>query len=276
MSDQLILQQVYKRRRWRNSTPYSSVDPDAAAWFDAVEATGATFGPDSATADANKKAWDTWVKAQKNAESPIAGRSNWDQLTQEDEGFIQPLIGLSTFDVPALFGGRTFTGFVADDYDPAMGLKGGAGKVLSTNRLSTSAPINDSSLGMWVTAAGGEVENSLIAFCSDRFRVTETATFRNRTTTNRTFAPSYGLGTFPRSCFMSRDNESTANFHNSTLYSLAESSLGTLVNELAFFNRDSLEQPSTVRGGVAFYGRAINLTAMNTACIALSEAITWP
>ena len=253
-----------------------ALDPDALTWFEAVEATGATFGPDSATVSANKLAWSNWVIAQKNAESPISGKSNWDHLTEPGQGFIQPMMGLSTFNVPALFGGRTFTGFVSGDYIPALGLKGGAGKVLSTNRLSTSAPINNSSLGMWVTAPGGEIENSLIAFCSDRFRVTETAVFRNRATTNRALAPSYGSGTFPRSCFMSRNNESTANFHNGTLYSLAEPSLGTLVNELAFFNRDSLEQPSTVRSGVAFYGRAINLTAMNTACIALSEAITWP
>ena len=253
-------------------------DPDALAWFEAVEATGATFGPDSATANANKMAWSDWVVAQKNAESPIAGRTNWQQLTQEDEGFIQPLMGVSTFNIPALFGGRTFTGFVDGYYLPALGLKGGVGKSLTANRDWDVTPLNDMSAGMWVTGLGGSTVNRI--FGTSRSTVStiflEDARVRMRSTTLTTSGSNFAEGSVPRSAFVSRHSAQEYQVHNGSLFTVAVPSVGAVNEVVSFFNGESLELPATIRGGLAFYGRSINLEAMNTACAALSEAITWP
>ena len=250
-------------------------DPDAAAWFEAVEATGATFGPDPATITANKTAWSDWVIAQKNAESPIAGRSNWDQLTEPGEGFIQPLMGLSTFNVPALFGGRTFTGFVDGYYIPALGIKGGEGKSLLTNRSLSATPLNDVALGMWVTGAASTSGFFSIAGTS-RDAIFTSGLFRSRNTQSGTNLTAYNGGPFPRAAFLSRHLASEF-----LAFGVAESPQTIASSEstsapLVFFAATTTTAFSDVRSGLAFYGRSINLAAMNTACVALSEAITWP
>ena len=250
-------------------------DPDAAAWFEAVEATGATFGPDPATITANKTAWSDWVIAQKNAESPIAGRSNWDQLTEPGEGFIQPLMGLSTFNVPALFGGRTFTGFVDGYYIPALGIKGGEGKSLLTNRSLSATPLNDVALGMWVTGAASTSGFFSITGTS-RDAIFTSGLFRSRNTQSGTNLTAYNGGPFPRAAFLSRHLASEF-----LAFGVAESPQTIASSEstsapLVFFAATTTTAFSDVRSGLAFYGRSINLAAMNTACVALSEAITWP
>ena len=260
-----------------------ALDPDASTWFDAVEATGATFGPDPATVATNKMAWSDWIIAQKNAESPIAGRSNWDQLTEPDEGFIQPLMGLSTFNVPPLFGGSTFTGFVSGDHLPAMGLKGGTGRVLLANRDWDNTPQNDFSAGMWITEAAATSSTNRIlgqlSTVNERGSVVILTDARTRGRFNaieESIGLTYNTGTFPRPAFISRSASAEYDFYNEINYTISRTSHPTLAAAVSFFASDNNTNNSTVRSGLAFYGRSINLEAMNTACIALSEAIAWP
>ena len=254
-----------------------SYDPDALTWFETVEASGANFGPDPATANANKMAWSNWVIAQKNAESPIAGRSNWDQLTEPGQGFIQPLMGLSTFNVPPLFGGSTFTGFVSGDHVPAMGLKGGDGKVLLANRNWNGTPLNNMSAGIWVTGLGGDTINRIFgtSLSTTSTIFIEDARVRMRSSTITASGDNFAAGSVPRSAFVSRHSAAEYQVHNGSLFTVGVPSVGEVSTAVAFFNGESLGFPSTIRGGLAFYGRSINLEAMNTACIALSEAIVW-
>ena len=260
------------------ATQASGFDPNAVAWFEAVEASGANFGPDPATANANKMAWSNWVVAQKNAESPIPGRSNWDQLTQVGEGFIQPLMGVSTFNVPPLFGGRTFTGFVAGDYLPALGLKGGVDKVLTANRNWNGTPINNISAGMWVTGLGGSTVNRIFGTSGSTVSTIfiEDSRTRVRSSTITASGDNFAEGSVPRSAFVSRSSAAGYQVHNGSLFTVAVPSINDVNTAVSFFNGESLGFPSTIRSGLAFYGRSINLEAMNTACVALSEAITWP
>jgi len=258
-------------------------DPDAMDWFEAVESTGATFGPDSATVDANKTAWSNWVIAQKNAESPIEGRSNWQQLTQEDEGYIQPLMGVSTFNIPAMFGKRTFTGFVSGDHLPAMGLKGGTGRVLMANRDWDNTPQNDFSAGMWVTEASATSSTNRVlgqfTALSGRGSVVILTDARTRARFNAiedSIGQTYNTGTFPRPAFISRSASAEYDFYNEINYTIPRTSLNPLPAAVSFFATENNDANATVRSGLAFYGRSINLEAMNTACVALSGAITWP
>ena len=261
-----------------------ALDPDAAEWFEAVEATGATFGPDSATVSTNKTAWSNWVIAQKNAESPIEGRSNWQQLTQAGEGFIQPMMGLSTFNVPPLFGGRTFTGFVAGDYIPALGLNGGDGRVLFANRNWNNTPLDDVAAGVWVTGPGGNSTSRILGIPSAPDAVVFLEDVRTRcrsgtltpSTADSARGPDYSTGTFPRAAFINRSEAARYTIFTDASYTIDVVSVGTTLNSVSFFANDINTGNATIRGGLAFYGRSINLEAMNTACIALSEAIVWP
>ena len=255
-------------------------DPDATAWFEAVEATGATFGPDSATVSANKTAWSNWVIAQKNAESPIAGRSNWDQLTHPGEGYIQPLMGVSTFNIPAMFGERTFTGFVSGDHLPAMGLKGGDDKVLLANRDWAGTPQNDVAAGMWITESGGASTRRILGQTgSDNvIMFLEDARTRNRASTLSdlgTTGPNYNGGVFPRAAFISRSSSANYSVRNDATYSLSVASAGIVSATVSFFALQTNTANASVRSGLAFYGRSIDVEAMNIACVALSQAITW-
>ena len=258
-------------------------DPDAAAWFAAVEATGATFGPDSATVSANKLAWSNWVVAQKNAESPISGRSNWDQLTEPGEGFIQPLMGLSTFNVPTLFGGRTFTGFVSGDYDPATGLRGGEDRVINSGRSWNSTPLNDVSATVILTGAPTmDVEFPFVgrivgsAGASFVEGVTNGGRVKSRDTDVEDTIELFGIST-PRTLAVSRSAENGfVALNGNEVYDFSSSSVTLVLDPVVFLNSENLIRPSDARIGLATYGRSINIEAMNTACVALSEAITWP
>ena len=255
----------------------SDFDPDAMAWFEAVEAEGANFGPTPEIAAANKTAWSNWVIAQKNAESPISGKSNWDQLTQAGEGFIQPLMGVSTFNIPTMFGGSTFTGFVSGDYLPALGLKGGSGKSLVANRSFAAAPLTDISAGMWLTEAGSIGSNNRIFGGAGRTLVLADArgTAHSGLIPVTGSGPVYTTGTFPRAAFVSRSSSNKSLYFNDVAYTITESAVLSQDEPVTFFARAGGSQFTNNRAGLAFYGRSIDLEAMNTACIALSEAITW-
>ena len=253
-------------------------DPDAAAWFEAVEATGATFGTDSATVSANKAAWSDWVIAQKNAESPIAGRSNWDQLTEPEEGYIQPLMGLSTFNVPALFGNREFISFVAGDHDPATGLRGGGDRIIQIDRRWNNTPLNDVSVAVFLTgppttgsSAIGRVAGTHSSSDDDVIR--NDGIVASRGVAEDTI-PLVGIST-PRTLVVSRHTSTGFVVLNGEVYDFSGSSTPNNAF-LKFLNRRDLNRPSDARLGLATYGRSINVDAMNTACIALSEAIVWP
>ena len=253
-------------------------DPDAAAWFAAVEATGATFGPDSATVNANKAAWSNWVIAQKNAESPIAGKSNWDQLTEPDEGFIQPLMGVSTFNIPALFGDSEFDNFVAGDYDPTTGLRGGANRGIGCGRTWDSTPLNDISFAVILTGppintdGGGRVVGSSgTAFPSGVLNI---GRFRSRSSSDANTITLFEIST-PRTLGLSRHTEAGFKAFNGGIYNFSLSSTSTSQEDVGFLNNRALNRPSDARIGLATYGRSINIGAMNAANIALSEAITW-
>ena len=250
------------------------------AWFEAVEATGATFGPDSATVDANKTAWSNWVIAQKNAESPMAGRSNWDQLTEPGEGYIQPLRGRSTFNVPALFGDSTFTGFVSGDYDTTTGLRGAPGRVIYSGRSWNSTPLDDFSVGMWTTGAASSALNSRIlghiTTVTRTLLLNDARSMAKSTEIQGSRGTNYLGGTFPRSAFLSRSSGDEYTFHNGLAYTISSDSETPTNIEVTFFADALGNNPSDVRGGLVFYGRSINLEVMNTACVALSESITWP
>ena len=258
-------------------------DPDAASWFEAVEATGATFGPDSATVDANKTAWSNWVKAQKAAASPIPGRTNWQQLTQEDEGFIQPMMGLSTFNIPAMFGDSDFINFVVGDYDPATGLRGGEDRVLfAINRTWASTPTDDFSVGMWVTGAASSSTADRL-FGNPPVEVSRVQLFvdarsfgKHESGITSTVGDRYHQGTFPRSAFLSRVDDSQYIVHNGQASVSVRPSATAEPDDASFFADTLGNNNANVRGGLVFYGRSIDLEAMNTACVALSEAIVWP
>ena len=258
-------------------------DPDAAAWFEAVEASGATFGPNTTIANANKAAWSDWVIAQKNAESPIAGRSNWDQLTEPGEGYIQPLMGVNTFDIPAMFGDSDFINFVVGDYDPATGLRGGEDRVLfAINRTWASTPTDDFSVGMWVTGAASAATTDRI-FGNPPVEVSRVQLFvdarsfgKHESGITSTVGDRYHQGTFPRSAFLSRVDDSQYTVHNGQAYISVRPSTTAEPDDASFFADTLGNNNANVRGGLVFYGRSIDLEAMNTACVALSEAIVWP
>ena len=253
-------------------------DPDAAEWFEAVEATGATFGPDSSTVDANKTAWSNWVIAQKNAESPIAGRSNWQQLTEPGEGYIQPMMGLSTFNVPALFGGSEFTSFVSGDHDPALGLRGGPDRVLTANRNWDSVPLNNVGTFAFITELP-ETDGRIWGPFAGGVRYDNLGSsgfVRSRNSTADTTS-TFLSGTVPRLALVSR--------HLSTEYVVGNGATATTIDRVSvlapnvpvtFFAGEGASNTTDTRLGVVGFGRAINHEAMNTACVALSEAITWP
>ena len=258
-------------------------DPDAMAWFEAVEATEANFGPTPEIAAANKTAWSNWVIAQKNAESPIAGRSNWDQLTEPGEGYIQPLMGVSAFNIPALFGASQFTSFVAGDYDPATGLRGGEDRVLfAINRTWASTPTDDFSVGMWVTGAASSSTADRL-FGNPPVEVSRVQLFvdarsfgKHESGITSTVGDRYHQGTFPRSAFMGRVDDSQYTVHNGQAYISVRPSTTAEPDDASFFADTLGNNNANVRGGLVFYGRSIDLEAMNTACVALSEAIVWP
>ena len=258
----------------------SDFDPDAAAWFEAVEASGANFGPNATIANANKAAWSDWVKAQKSAESPIAGRTNWQQLTQADEGFIQPLMGVSKFNIPALFGESVFTGFVVGDHVPALGLKGGGGRVLNASERDwDGTPQDDFSAGMWTTGAASSAGNSRMIgqnpSSARTFILNDARSMAKSTGIQNSQGDAYTAGTFPRSAFLSRSSGAEYTFHNGLAYVLSSDSTIPTDVDVTFFAAFPSSSHSDIRGGLVFYGRSINLEAMNTACVALSEAITW-
>ena len=254
-----------------------ALDPDAMAWFEAVEATGATFGPDSATVDANKTAWSNWVIAQKNAESPIAGRSNWDQLTEPGEGYIQPLMGVNTFDIPAMFGDSDFINFVVGDYDPATGLRGGEDRAIDCGRRWGDTPISDVSAGALLTEAPDEssLTGRIVGDSSLRDFIANNGNVRNRGDTTYN-TPTLFNASVPLTVALSRFNIDGFQVISGDIFEFsAEADVHT--NSLVlFFNSPNLNRESDARMGLTFYGRSINLEAMNTACVALSEAIVWP
>lgn len=255
-------------------------DPDFLTWASAVETAGHNFGSSAEAIATNKTAWSNWVIAQKNAASPIAGRTNWQQLTQAGEGYIQPLMGVSTFNVPSLFGGSTFTGFVSGDFNPLTGLKGGSGKGLfASSRNWDDTPLDDVSAGMWVTGAGGSGFNRILGTGTggDAVDLGENTRSRcRRSALASTFGSAYNVGTFPRSAFLSRFMENEYSFHNGSQFTITGASVGREFLPVSFFSNELGTGNSTVRAGLAFYGRSIDLNAMNAACAALSGAIVWP
>ena len=255
-------------------------DPDAAAWFAAVEASGANFGPDPATANANKMAWSNWVVAQKNAESPISGKSNWDQLTKPDEGYIQPLMGLSTFNVPALFGASEFDNFVAGDYDPATGLRGGEGRGIGCGRRLSNTPANNVSATVILTGAPTSTVPSVgrvIGGQGTSFPdgVLNDGRVNSRNAGSKDTVNLVGVST-PRTIATSRHTEAGFVALNGEVYNFSGLFSSSSIELVGFLNNRSLNRPSDARIGLATYGRSINLEAMNTANIALWEAIVWP
>lgn len=261
-------------------------DIDAQSWFNVVEAAGATFGPDATAQANNKKAWSDWVVAQKAAQTTTAGRTNWDALTAPNVGFVQPMMGVSAFNVPPLFGGSTFTGFVAGDHMPAQGPRGGTGKVLLANdRTFANLPLNDFSVGMWITAAGSVDTNRILGMgvATDAVAILADARTRNRTATlvpatanSSVSGPGYGSGTFPRAAMMARISGSQYRLFNDSLKTYTQDSLGLATDQVSFFATAAAGNPSTVRAGVAFCGLDLNLAAMDAACATLSGAIVWP
>ena len=251
-------------------------DPDALTWFEAVEATGATFGPDSATVSANKAAWSDWVVAQKAAASPIAGRSNWQALTAPGVGFIQPLMGLSTFNVPPLFGGRTFTGFVSGDHNPLLGLRAGTDRVITSSRDWSSTPQDDVGAGIWVTEASATASASAMLLGDTgnnagqvRLDLPGRTRFRSATLSNNSVV-AYNTGAFPRSAFLSRSDADSYTYRNDVDVVINTTSDG--------INPGAVEFMPTIdaRAGICLYGLAFDTAAVAAACVALSEAITWP
>ena len=253
-------------------------DPDAMAWFAAVELTGATFGPDSATVDANKAAWSDWVKAQKNAESPIAGRSNWDQLTEPGEGYIQPLMGVSKFNIPALFGASEFDNFVAGDYDPATGLRGGEGRGIGCGRKWSDTPQNDVSFMVILTEApiSSPTFARFIGMQGLNFRdgMLNNGRIRSRGGSEQHTVSLMGIPT-PRTIAVSRNAENEFQAFNGEVYNFSGSSEEPLTEHVGFLSNRDRTRESDGRIGLATYGRSINIGALNAANIALSEAITW-
>lgn len=252
------------------------LDTDFLIWASAVEDTGATFGPDAEAIATNKTAWNNWVIAQKNAASPIAGRTNWQQLTQAGEGYIQPMMGVSTFNVPPLFGGSTFTGFVSGDFNPATGLKGGANKSLQSNRFLNSTPLDDVSIGMWTTGAASS-SAFLSIFGSGTGAIFTSGVTRLRANPGGVIPlAAYNGGSFPRAAFVSRHQPSDYLSHSDSEILQTNTSVSSGAASLFFFAASQTTAFADITGGLAFYGRSINLTAMDDACAALSEAIVWP
>ena len=257
----------------------SDFDPDAMAWFEAVEAEGANFGPTPEIAAANKTAWSNWVKAQKNAESPILGRSNWDQLTEPGEGFIQPLMGVSTFNIPAMFGDSEFDNFVAGDYDPATGLRGGENRGIGCGRRWIDTPQNNVSATVILTEAptanthsGGRVVGSQgNAFPEG---IINDGRVQSRDAGLKDTITLVGVFT-PRTLAVSRHTGTEFQALNGEVYNFSGLSSSPVQEDVWFLNRGTLTRPSDARIGLATYGRSIDVEAMNTACVALSEAITW-
>ena len=256
-------------------------DPDAAAWFEAVEASGATFGPNTTIANANKAAWSDWVIAQKNAESPIAGRSNWDQLTEPGEGYIQPLMGVNTFDIPAMFGDSDFINFVVGDYDPATGLRGGEDRVIDSGREWSHTPLNDVSVSVILTGqpttdtpSAGRVVGSQATTFQDGFL--SDGRVRSREAGVEDTISLRGEISTPRTLVVNRNAGTGFQAFNGTVFNFSDSSLSLVSEPVTFLNSRNFTRPSDARIGLAAYGRSINVEAMNTACVALSEAIVWP
>ena len=254
-------------------------DPDAMAWFEAVEAEGTTFGPTLEIAASNKKAWSNWVIAQKNSESPIEGRSNWDQLTEPGEGYIQPLIGVSTFNIPALFGAPLFDGFVVGDYDPATGLRGGEDRGIGCGRRWSHTPTNDVSVAVILTGppttatseVGRVVGTQGFSFPEG---ILNDGRVQSRDAAQQDTITLFGIST-PRTLAVSRNDENGFQAFNGEVYDFSNSSVSSSLEHVGFLNNRNLNRPSDARIGLATYGRSINIEAMNTACVALSEAITW-
>ena len=252
-------------------------DPDAAAWFEAVEASGANFGPNATIANANKMAWSNWVIAQKNAESPIPGKSNWDQLTQAGEGYIQPLMGVSTFNVPALFGASNFTNFVAGDHDPATGLRGGEDRAIYNGRTWDNTPLSNVSAGALMTGTPSELLTSGRIVGDDALRdfIANNGTVRNRRGASEDTTLLFSASV-PLTVAMNRFNVNGFQVINEGIYEFSVEAITHSPSPVAFLNDVELDRESDARIGLAFYGRSIDIEAMNTACVALSEAIVWP
>ena len=180
-----------------------------------------------------------------------------------------------------MFGERTFTGFVSGDHLPALGLNGGTGRVLLANRTWDNTPETDISAGMWVTegGAGATVSSRLIgsAGLSPETLLLQSTQTRCRTSTLSAHGTTYDTGSFPRSAFLSRHLSASYSVHNGTATTHSDSTEAAGADAtVSFFATQTNTTHSPVRGGLAFYGRSINLEAMNTACVALSGAITWP
>lgn len=263
---------------FRRSSQEFGYDPDALAWFRLVEATGANFGLTPAIIATNKKAWSRFVTTLKGTASPIAGRTNWQQLTQANEGYIQPLMGVSTFNVPALFGASAFTGFVAGDYIPQLGLIGGAGKILRADSRSWSnTPLDDFSAGLYISEAGTSASTSglwgvtaggagmngrndgFYRVKSNPFGTGNHDGLVGLAAASRHQSPSF-VSTLPGSAPATRTMASDAAFSNGTV---------------SFFDFSSPSSPLTRRASLAFCGRSIDLGVMKSATEALSASIRW-
>jgi hypothetical protein len=105
---------------------FPTVDPDALAWFNAVEATGANFGSSPASITSNKSAFNTAFLSMKSS-------GIWNAIRQACF-----LVGPSTVAGALvnikLTGNPTNNNFASGDYNRLTGLKGnGSNKYLNTN-----------------------------------------------------------------------------------------------------------------------------------------------
>jgi hypothetical protein len=121
-------------------------DADVLAWFTAVEATGANFGPTGAAITTNKTAWSDFAIGSK-----LDGY--WAKLEQ-----LLFFSGISTVTgalVPFKGPAPTNFNFVQGDLNPLTGMLGnGVDKYLNLNRLSNIDPRDSNHMFVWAHTIG--------------------------------------------------------------------------------------------------------------------------
>lgn len=126
-------------------------DADAADYIARVKATGAKFGTTLPMERLTEAAIDGYIKMNKEAVNPL-GKSNWLAMKAANllsgitllEGVLVPM----RIDMPT----PTNVGFVQGDLS-RTGLKGDSGKCLLSGRNNNADPLNNQSMGVYITEA---------------------------------------------------------------------------------------------------------------------------
>lgn len=248
-------------------------DSDATAWFQAVESTGAMFGPDVEAVLSNKQAFSTCFSAFKanGAWGAIETACFFSAITT----FAGTLVPIKGSNVPSTGGGLDSTFY---DRVNGLGAISSAGPFLTTGRNNNSDGQNNHHIALWVGAApvastnGGLSANIASGARKQIYRAGGNLITRSNSTTADTLT---GVG-FSANSLTGISRSASANYTRRTAGAntlLTRATATQVTNAIRLFWADGVAQPFD--GRVRFYslGGDIDLALLETPLAALFSAL---